>query len=118
MRATEIELVSVRNHHHTVGGQRHEEDFCIAPDALRADRGERGMPNRRSVALHAEALLRHNLRTRIRLDDVYKAIGTSERYLHLAFREEFGIPPKTYLRMLRLNGVRHDLRHAQPGETV
>mgnify|MGYP001816914525 len=37
--------------------------------------------------------------------------------IQYAFRHRFGIPPKLYLMALRLNGVRSDLRRADPAAT-
>ena len=37
--------------------------------------------------------------------------------LQYAFRERFGIPPKSYLLALRLNGVHRDLKNADPVST-
>jgi AraC family ethanolamine operon transcriptional activator len=41
----------------------------------------------------------------------------SERTSEYAFLERFGVSPKAYLHRLRLNGVRKDLRNADPTAT-
>ena len=50
----------------------------------------------------------------ITVSDLCKIIGVSERTLQYAFREQFGISPKTYLQARRLNAVRKELRIADP----
>jgi AraC-like DNA-binding protein len=45
---------------------------------------------------------------------VCRASGASWRTLDYAFREHFGVTPKTYLQALRLNAVRRELRAAEP----
>lgn len=45
-------------------------------------------------------------------------IGCSWRLLDYAFKEHYGVGPKTYLLMMRLDGVRGDLIAADQGETV
>jgi AraC family ethanolamine operon transcriptional activator len=49
--------------------------------------------------------------------DLCQVANVSERNLQYAFRERFGISPKSYLMALRLNGVRRDLRRADPAST-
>ncbi|MBI5503369.1 MAG: AraC family transcriptional regulator [Deltaproteobacteria bacterium] len=44
------------------------------------------------------------------LGDVCRAVGTSERTLHLAFHEAFGTSPKALLKQLRLSAARRQLR--------
>jgi AraC-like DNA-binding protein len=44
--------------------------------------------------------------------------GASERLLRYAFLERFGVSPKAYLLAVRLNGVRKELRAADPVCTV
>lgn len=45
-------------------------------------------------------------------------VGVSGRKLHYCFRDVLGTSPVKYLRLMRLNGVRRELRHGQPGTTV
>ena len=42
--------------------------------------------------------------------DICQVANVSERTLEYAFRERFGIPPKSFLLALRLNGVRRELK--------
>lgn len=46
------------------------------------------------------------------------ALHVSRRTLQYAFEEEAGVSPLTYIRSVRLNGVRRLLRHPTPGITV
>lgn len=43
--------------------------------------------------------------------DLCRVAKVSERTLQYAFRERFGIPPKSFLLALRLNGVRRELKN-------
>ena len=51
------------------------------------------------------------------LHRICRVANISERTLQYAFRDRFGIPPKSYLTALRLNGIRRDLRRADPAST-
>jgi AraC family ethanolamine operon transcriptional activator len=73
---------------------------------------------RRALAWEVEDYLRAHIRDTISIFDLCNEVGAAERTLHLAFREVFGTTPKAYLKMLRLNAVRHDLRHAGEQVTV
>ena len=46
--------------------------------------------------------------------DLCKITSVSERTLQHAFLEHYNVSPKTYLKAVRLNGVRRQLRHADP----
>ena len=54
----------------------------------------------------------------IRTEDVAAAAGMSLRSLQTAFRREFDVTPADYLRAVRLDRVRDDLRDADPGRTT
>jgi AraC-like DNA-binding protein len=73
---------------------------------------------RQSLAQRAEEFLRSYINTPITVRDVCDWVGTSERSLHLGFLERFGMSPMAYLKVLRLNRVRRQLRDAAPGTTV
>jgi AraC-like DNA-binding protein len=51
------------------------------------------------------------------VQDLCRIAGASERLLRYAFLERFGISPKAYLLAIRLNGVRRELRGADPSST-
>jgi len=50
--------------------------------------------------------------------EISAAIGANERTLRRAFLDRFGVPPKSYLTMVRLHGARRDLRRRAPGTAV
>jgi AraC family ethanolamine operon transcriptional activator len=52
------------------------------------------------------------------LQSMSKATGLSPRKLQRTFQAEFGLCPQEWQRVERLNRVRKDLLHAQPGATV
>jgi AraC family ethanolamine operon transcriptional activator len=65
------------------------------------------------AAIHQEPQAAHSVRA------LCERIGASERTLRHAFQRRFGVPTVTYLRSLRLNGARRELRDADPSlETV
>jgi AraC-like DNA-binding protein len=50
--------------------------------------------------------------------DLCRAAGVSWRTLDYAFRAHFGVTPKAYLKAIRLNAVRRELRCAEPPPLV
>jgi AraC family ethanolamine operon transcriptional activator len=63
--------------------------------------------------------MRAYMHRRIRLAEICDEFDVSERTLIYAFREINGLTPKAYLKTLRLNRFRHDLKGVDPrGETV
>ena len=50
----------------------------------------------------------------VTVKDLCKITSVSERTLQYAFQEHFHVSPKTYLKAVRLNGVRNQLRHVDP----
>jgi AraC family ethanolamine operon transcriptional activator len=77
------------------------------------------LPARRQVlARRAEEFIRGQIDVPISLSDVCDWVGASERSLHLGFLERFGMSPMAYLKVLRLNRVRRQLRDAAPGTSV
>jgi AraC family ethanolamine operon transcriptional activator len=50
--------------------------------------------------------------------EISASIGANERTLRRAFLDRFGVPPKTYLAAVRLDGVRRDLRRSDPESSV
>jgi AraC family transcriptional regulator, ethanolamine operon transcriptional activator len=79
----------------------------------------RSVPVRRQVlARRAEEFIRGRIDAPITLSDVCDWVGASERSLHLGFLERFGMSPMAYLKALRLNRVRRQLRDATPGTSV
>lgn len=70
-------------------------------------------PTRRRVARAAEEVLRSRLDDPPSLTNLCELIGASERTLHHAFQESFGMTPKNYLRALQLNAAHRRLRRGQ-----
>ena len=54
----------------------------------------------------------------LRIDDLCRAAGVSERTLRNVFHRHFGIAPHEFLTITRLNRVRAAIRAARPGETI
>ena len=67
------------------------------------------MPERLYIAKKAENHIRKNFKIPLSIKELCRFIGTSERTLHLGFKERFGVSPKKYTQKMRLNGVRQDL---------
>lgn len=63
---------------------------------------------------HIEA----NVNEPVTVRDLCRKTGASERTLQYAFQERFHISPKTYLKVVRLNGVHRELRRADPRTTL
>lgn len=51
----------------------------------------------------------------LRMEQIAQAAGVGLRTLHSEFRREFGITPVDYLRRIRLDGVRSELRAGESG---
>jgi AraC-like DNA-binding protein len=56
-----------------------------------------------------------NVASELNLQDVYSHVGVSRRNLHYAFDAVMGISPGQYLRSLRLNAARRDIKRGNPG---
>lgn len=76
-------------------------------------------PNeRRRLARRVEDYVRAHRHRAVTIAELCAAVGAPERTLHLACREHLGLPPITYLRVLRLHGARRDLRVLGRATTV
>lgn len=64
---------------------------------------------RRHIARRAAAIIRERCREDLTISDLCAAVRASRRTLHLGFLELYGLGPMTYLKFLRLNGVREEL---------
>ncbi|GAB4176305.1 MAG: hypothetical protein Fur0032_16240 [Terrimicrobiaceae bacterium] len=51
------------------------------------------------------------------MSDLCAEVRASRRTLHLGFLELYGLGPMAYLRVIRLNGARRDLRRARGSVT-
>lgn len=61
--------------------------------------------------------LRHRLDARVSVADLCRVAGVSERTLHYAFRDEFGVSPNTFMRQRRLHAVRRLLTTSVAAES-
>lgn len=75
-------------------------------------------PSRRQAAKRAEEYLLANIQNSVSMADLCAATKSSERTLLLGFNEVFGVSPKQFLKSLRLNLAKRDLRNASFGATV
>jgi AraC family ethanolamine operon transcriptional activator len=98
-----------------------EHELLNAVAEFYIDSGAR--PGRIAKPARRRALLRalefsHDLQTPIRLPDLARAVGISQRNLEYAFQEAYGVTPVKYLRWTRMNHVRRLLHVAVPGSTT
>ena len=76
-------------------------------------------PGRRHVVDAAKAFMDSRIAEPITVADLCRELGVSRRTLQYSFQEVLGINPVAFLRAMRLNGVRRDLRAAsRPGDAV
>jgi AraC family ethanolamine operon transcriptional activator len=68
--------------------------------------------------LRAQELMRGALQSPLTTQDLCGSLEVSERTLRHAFQEVQGMSPMNFYKAKRLNAVRHDLKHADRGETV
>ena len=69
---------------------------------------------RQAALARAEAFIEQHARDGIRVGDICRAAGVSERTLQYAFVDRFGIGPKEFLNAFRLLSVRRELRMLDP----
>ena len=67
----------------------------------------------RALKLATEYIAAHPRRP-VSVSELCSITSASERTLQYAFKERFGVSPKTYLKALRLNGARRELRDVEP----
>lgn len=83
-------------------------------DALLSELSEPRRPEpslaRRRIAHRAAAILHQRCREELTISDLCAAVRASRRTLHLGFLELYGVGPMTYLKYIRLNAVRRELR--------
>jgi AraC family ethanolamine operon transcriptional activator len=68
--------------------------------------------------VRAGSFISENADEPLTVRDVCQAADVSERTLQYAFMEHVGIRPKAYLKAVRLNGVRRELKNAQRGALI
>lgn len=84
---------------------------CIAPQPKKFARNSKN-----HTWSKIEYIIGSAIDTTIRVAELAKATKTSERTLLRLFQERFGVSTKTYLNIMRLNGVRRDLKMTSLGE--
>jgi AraC family ethanolamine operon transcriptional activator len=82
------------------------------------DRTECWSSNRERLVRRADDYLRAHLGEPLSLLDLCLELGVSERTLHYAFQEVRGLSPMAYLRVVRLNAARQELKAAAGTVTV
>jgi AraC family ethanolamine operon transcriptional activator len=83
-----------------------------------AEESTSGSHVRQAAVRRARELLEHPSDEPLTIREVCEAVGVSWRTLDYAFREHFGVSPKTYLKAIRLHRVRADLRNGTSSKTV
>jgi transcriptional regulator GlxA family with amidase domain len=73
---------------------------------------------RPEVARRLDDALRSRDESTLRVDDLASAVGVSARTVYRMFSRYRGVPPISYLRVVRLEHVRNRLLAAAPGDTV
>jgi AraC-like DNA-binding protein len=79
---------------------------------------EPGISERRQIAHRARQYMVLNMDEPMTIVDICRAVRAAERTLHLGFRECFGMTPKKFLKLLRLNADRRSLQRPEAGTTV
>lgn len=69
---------------------------------------------RRQVVDAAKSFMRSRIAEPITVADLCRELGVSRRTLQYSFQEVLGTNPVQFLRAMRLNGVRRDLRNPSP----
>ena len=84
-----------------------------------APKPEDAREGRQRVVDAAKAYMRSRISQPITVADLCSELGVSRRTLQYSFREVLGINPVRFLRAMRLNGVRRELRAgARPADSV
>ncbi|WP_247882166.1 helix-turn-helix domain-containing protein [Azospirillum sp. TSH100] len=78
------------------------------------DRLSIATPQKR-IADKARAFVMEHAERQPTIDDICRHVGVSRRKLQNCFHDAFGFSPTQFLRMMRLDGVRRDLRAAAGG---
>jgi AraC-like DNA-binding protein len=76
---------------------------------VETNRSQRSCPSRRQVVLRAAAFLNEHITEPVRIADVSRLAGVSERTLRNAFRSEHGVGPKQFDIRQRLHEARRAL---------
>ncbi|NYZ11151.1 helix-turn-helix domain-containing protein [Azospirillum sp. RWY-5-1] len=74
-------------------------------------------PHRQHLARKAASMLRQEANSPLSIRELCERLGINWRTLNMGFRELYGVPPKTYMRLSRLHHVRRVLSEADPATT-
>ena len=104
------------------GGVLPEEDVVLlVSEAITAGQPEQRRPRpwvRTRALVAAMEVIRAHEHESLALADLARASGASIRTLGYAFHDRYGVSPKRYLLLRRLNGVHRDLAAAEKGSTT
>ncbi|HEX8012054.1 MAG TPA: helix-turn-helix domain-containing protein [Casimicrobiaceae bacterium] len=88
--------------------------FAVLGEADEAPPPKTGCPGRRHVVDQARAFMSAHIDEPITVADLCVQLGVSRRTLQYSFQEVLGLNPVRFLRAMRLNGVRRDLKGRKP----
>ena len=96
-----------------------EQSLLRALIAVVADADDNGSqkppcPSRQHIVDAAKAYMRNHIDQPITVADLCAELGVSRRTLQYSFQQVLGLNPVRFLRAMRLNGVRRDLKAATP----
>ncbi|MBK7331812.1 MAG: helix-turn-helix domain-containing protein [Betaproteobacteria bacterium] len=92
---------------------------AVVADEAGAAKTASACAGRHNVVDAAKAFMRSRIAEPITVADLCRELGVSRRTLQYSFQEVLGINPVAFLRAMRLNGVRRDLKVAQrPADSV
>ncbi|MCC7325783.1 MAG: helix-turn-helix domain-containing protein [Burkholderiales bacterium] len=92
---------------------------AVVTDDTGAPKATSACAGRRHVVDAAKALMQSCIAEPITVADLCRQLGVSRRTLQYSFQDVLDINPVAFLRAMRLNGVRRDLKAATcPGDTV
>ena len=70
---------------------------------------------RHAIVSRAQEYMREHVEEPLTVEDLCRVLGVSRRTLQYSFQEVLQLNPVSYLRAMRLNGVRRMLKSADPG---
>ena len=73
---------------------------------------------RNAVRKRALEYMHQHVKDNPAISEICKQIGCSWRLLDYAFADYFGVTPKAYLKLMRLDGLRRNLRNADADSTI
>ena len=91
--------------------------LAVAGEPDEASASRLRSPSRRHVVEQAKAYMARHLDESITVADLCVQLGVSRRTLQYSFQELLGLNPVRFLRAMRLNRVRRDLKTGKPGAT-